>query len=178
MSTVFHVYRSLALCVGLVLSGATAATPITPNAGWHGFCFLGPGSYAEVGCQNQGVGAVGNPITVDLLEPGLIKITDAFDAGDSFRVYIDSVFSFITAAPGVGSYTEDPDVAFASGYFSAGSAFLSAGAHTIEIIVSASPFGAGGAYVAVETHAAPLPATFFLLGVGLAVLGWTRRELV
>jgi hypothetical protein len=158
----------------LAASTASMADPIGVDAGWYGFCFGGAGSGATNGCQNSGVGSAGNPFTFSLSGPGLLKVTDAFNIGDTFDVFVNSVLAFTTSAPGAGSFTGDPDVAFASGYYSAGSLLLAAGNYSIDIFANQSPFGGGGSYVEIES-AIPLPGTLALVGLGLAGLGLRRR---
>ncbi len=158
----------------LAASTASMADPIGVDAGWYGFCFGGAGSPATNGCQNSGIGSAGNPFTFALSGPGLLKVTDAFDIGDTFDVFVNSVLAFTTSAPGAGASTSNPDVAFASGYYSAGSLLLAAGNYSIDIFANQSPFGSGGAYVEIES-AIPLPGTLALVGLGLAGLGLRRR---
>lgn len=178
MKTTKNFCTSVFLFAALLVPGFASAGPITPDAGWYGFCFGDAGSAAEAGCVNEAVGTTGNAITFDLLGPGILKVTDAFNIGDIFDVYIDSVLAFTTSTPGTGSEVTNPDVAFSSGYYSAGSALLAAGSYTVDIFANTSPFQGGGAYFTVESQAAPVPApaTLLLFGAGLLGLGLARRR--
>lgn len=163
--------KSLLVCLvvaGLWPAAAAHAGPITVDAGWYGFCFAGAGSPATAGCQNLGFSSTGNPFTFVAATPVLFKITDAFSFGDRFRVNIDGgAIVFDTSVPGSDVETSDPDLAFATAAYSKGSAVLAAGAHSIDVFALTSPFGAGGAYLEVETfQAVPEPASLALLGVG------------
>jgi len=171
----------LAICT-IVLACLAVVSPafggaIVVDAGWYGFCFEGPGSAANAGCQNQGIGTSGNTFTFTATGPVLFKITDAFSKGDTFLVNIDGgSISFTTpAVPEVAASVEDPDTAFADPTYSHSSVLLGAGAHSVDVFAAASPFGGGGAYLEVET-AIPEPGTFMLLGGGLLLAGLLRRK--
>jgi len=152
------------------------ASPIAVDAGWYGFCFGGAGSPATSGCQNSGVGVTGNSTTFNALAPVLFQITDAFNYGDTFDVWVDGVFAFTTnaVASALGGVS-DPDAAFADPLYSHGSILLAAGLHSIDVFANASPFGGGGAYLQVIS-AVPEPATLALLGIALAGLAVRRRS--
>ena len=168
-----RLFAASALFASMTASG----TAITPDAGWYGFCFGGVGSAAAAGgCQGEGVGEAGNTMTFTLTDPSLLKVTDAYKVGDVFDIYVDSVLAFTTSAPGAGIETSNPDDAFESGYYSAGSLLLGAGSYSVDIIVVASPFGGGGAYVEVQS-AIPVPAAVWLFGSGLlGLVGLARRK--
>ncbi|MBI3367855.1 MAG: PEP-CTERM sorting domain-containing protein [Burkholderiales bacterium] len=156
---------------------SSMATAVTVDAGWYGFCFGATGSGATAGCKNEGIDVAGNTMTFTLASAGTVKVTDGFNIGDTFNVLIDGLFAFHTSVPGSGATLTDPDALFASGYYSAGSIVLAAGSHTLDIVVDASPFGGGGAYVEVVTGGSvPLPGTLALVGAGMAALGLRRRK--
>jgi len=159
------------------MEASLSASPITVGAGWYGFCFGGVGSPAMAGCQNEGVGVTGNSTTWTSLVPVLFQITDAFDHGDRFNVFVDGIFAFTTSAVLTeGGDVTNPDVAFADPTYSKGSIALSAGSHSVDVFVNASPFGGGGAYLRVITTSVPEPASVLLLATGLSAVALLRRR--
>ncbi|OYU42140.1 MAG: hypothetical protein CFE44_25695, partial [Burkholderiales bacterium PBB4] len=123
-------------------SGASMADPIVVDAGWYGFCFdAGAGMPAFAGgCKNSGVGEAGNPFTFSLSGNGVLKVTDAFQYGDIFDVFINGALvpTFTTSAPGNGFETPDPDAAFDGGLYSSGSLLLGAGNYSVMIYTKAT----------------------------------------
>ena len=176
--------KSLKLALAAILlsvSAACIAGPITPGAGWYGFCFaVGPGNPATAGCQNQGVGASGNSFTFALASAGTLNVTDAFIFGDTFDVYINSVFAFTTGGGmhSGGGTTGDPEAAFLSGDYDTGSFALAAGSYIVDIFTNATPTVDGGAYIEVLGRAAPVPepGILSLLALGLMGVVATRRR--
>jgi hypothetical protein len=165
---------SIVVFFGLQISAY--ANVITVDAGWYGFCFGGSGSGASAGCQNSGIGVSGNPTTFTASYPVEFMITDAFDHGDTFNVWINGVFSFTTPTVTASSGSVgDPDVAFADPLYSHDSILLSAGSYTIDVLANASPWGGGGAYL--QARSVPEPTTMLLLGLGLVGLAGVRRKM-
>lgn len=165
---------SVLFAVAMVGGPAVQATPLVVDAGWYGFCFGGSGSPATAGCQNDATaGVAGNTMTFAAATDVWLKITDAFQYGDTFSIVVDGAAAVLTSVPGSGTEFTDPDAAFGADY-SKIAILLAAGAHTVDIFADASPFGGGGGYV--QVRAVPLPATLALLGLGLVALGWSRRK--
>jgi len=148
-----------------------ASNPIVVDAGWYGFCFGGAGSPATVGCQNDGIGVTGNDITFTATGPVYLNVTDAFQKGDTFDVYVNGPLSYTTTGVPIdplGAVT-DPNLAFADPTYSHGSVELGAGSYTVDIFANQSPYGGGGAYV--EAVTAPEPNSLLLMVIGLIGVG-------
>ncbi|MFI4917466.1 MAG: GC-type dockerin domain-anchored protein [Phycisphaerales bacterium JB060] len=110
---------------------------------WRPFTFGGLG---DVVSENIAVG----------VNCGLLKVTDAFNSGDQFRVRVfqgaSLVTGFTTSTPRDGfTIGADYDAAYASRNFSSGSAELAPGRYRVEITVIDSPFGAGGAALRLDS---------------------------
>ncbi len=129
-------------------NGGSQRRPLSPTialtvgAGWTSFGF------AEVG-------TTAGPLTFTTTGPSLLKITDAYCAGDRFRVYDNGQLLGETSAARLTACTftgrtNDPAEADAVWAYSHGAFALPAGAHSITIQTLASPFGPGGAFVRVD----------------------------
>jgi hypothetical protein len=162
---------------GLLLACATAANagPITVGAGWYGFCFAGVGSPATAGCQNSGIGVSGNSTTFTAVGNVDFNVTDAFNKGDTFKVVVNGTPYFTSAVPAVAGNVSNPAIAFLDPTYSSISIALGAGAYTVDIFDTASPFGSGGAYLEAVVGV-PEPLTLSLFGVGTAGLVAMRRR--
>ena len=175
--------KSLKLAFASVLLAASAASmagPITPGAGWYGFCFGGnAGDPATAGCLNQAVGTEGNAFTFTLTAPGTLQVTDAFIFGDTFSVFVNSVLAFTTGGgTQTGPTTSDPDLAFSGTGYDHGFIVLGAGSYSVDIFTLATPNSSGGgAYVQVldATSQVPEPGSLSLLALGLLGLAAASR---
>ncbi|MEO8299596.1 MAG: PEP-CTERM sorting domain-containing protein [Burkholderiales bacterium] len=165
----------VALMAGAAVSLNAHATAISVDGGWYGFCFDGTGSAASAGCQNEGVGVAGNSITFSSAVSVTFRVTDAFNAGDTFQVVIDGTPFFTSGVPTIVASITDPDAAFADSTYSRGSWTLAAGAHSVDVFADASPYGGGGAYLS-AVSAVPEPTTAVLLGLGLVALTVKSRR--
>lgn len=143
-------------------TAAIAALAGTAQAGpWIDFSF-------------GGVGSVAGPfvITTSAAEPAL-DVTDAFLSGDRFRVRISGVGEFDTSVPtAIGDSSSDYDFCFDDPRWSSGRITLGEGTWTFDILVTESPFGAGGA--AYRTGV-PAPASLGLIGLAGLAAGRRRR---
>lgn len=155
-------------------AGLASAGAITPGS-WVGFCFGDAGSPATSGCQNEASQVSGNDFTFTLSSSGLLKVTDAFNYGDTFKVYDGGTLlgaSLVSLTSGSGS--GNPNTAFADSGFSHFTYQLGAGSHAISIFADASPYGGGGAYMGV--FPVPEPETYAMLLAGLGLMGGIARR--
>lgn len=150
--------------------------PIVVDAGWYGFCFGGAGSAATAGCQNAATaGTVGNDMTFTAATSVLFNITDAFESGDTFSVFVNGPLALTTPSVPLGNPgVTDPNLAFADPAYSHGSIYLNPGTYTVDVFALDSPYGSGGAYV--EVVSTPEPSILLLLGIGLAAIGTRLRK--
>lgn len=168
-----------------VLALALASAPFVFSAQvqtgvWYEFSFEGPGSpgAACTGC----VPSFGTPTdyapdapwTFTLAGPGTLKVTDAFLAGDVFRLFIDGNDAGTTSAPGAGDCWSDPVTCLADPSISSGMWMLGPGNYSLMIVAEASPHGGGAAYFMVQ-DAVPEPGTWALALAGAVGLGIARR---
>ena len=169
-----------AILATATLFGAQTANAgaISVDGGWVGFCFdAGANQPATAGCQNDANSISGNPFTFTSVNSMLLKITDAFVVGDTFRVNDGTNDILFTSAPGAGpGGVNDPDAAFASGYYSAGSLLLAPGAYSLSVF-TVNTVSSGGAYLRVDTaQSVPEPASLPLVGLSLAAAWVIRRR--
>jgi hypothetical protein len=110
----------------------------------------------------------------------LFRITDAFEYGDTFNVFVDgAMIPFQTpAVPIVPGAVTNPDLAWLDPGYSKGAILLAPGAHTINVFVRDSPYGGGGAYLRADVI--PEPTTWALFGgaFALLVVGRIRKRIL
>ncbi len=191
--------KSAVIGIGLTLlaSAAIAGTqPVlqnqTASEGTAGARFALPldGSWTILDeFMNTGDFFPSNPWSYTSPDPVTFTITDLFVVSDQFEVYVDGgYFATTPAVPDWPAYTtdpfdpaywtNDPDVALASGYYSNGVYVLPAGAHDVTIrdihippvSVGGPPFGDG----TVAFKAVPEPASLSLLALA-GLVAFRRR---
>lgn len=117
---------------------------ITVDGGWQAFSWTGSGEPLD----SQGAFTFDAPSAVRL------KVTDAYCAGDRFRVFDAGVHIGETPSVPVDvgclDRQEDPDRTFASPGFSNGSYLLDAGHHAITLQVIENPWHLGGGFLRVD----------------------------
>ena len=128
--------------VALALAGSAASdTAVTADSGWSSFSFGGVGATVS-----------GTPFTFTSTAPVVFTAVDAYAIGDQFGVTDGATSLPDTSTPGSGGSSGfDGDSSLANPAYSRGRYALSAGSHSIGLTVLASPFGAGGAFLRLDT---------------------------
>jgi len=150
---------------------------ITVDGGWTIFTWLsGPGVF-----NTEGAFTYSSTGYTDVV------VTDAFIDGDQFEVYDNGVLIGTTSVPlDTGAAQADPDLAFADPGWSSGVFTVPPGNHsiTILIILTATGFPDGGAYLQITQAANPIPTlgtlgliafVLLLLSVGIWVIRRQRQ---
>lgn len=166
---------------GLIAAAAIAATAV-PNvanaatlvvgSGWQTFYFGGVGS---------AISAPSGDTSYDftLTQAAELRVVDAFSIGDTFQFYnFGAALGATGAFNPAGSATTDATTAFAGNTYSKMSVLLTPGSYSISGIATASPYGAGGAYIELASatrNAVPEPSTWAMMIAGYLVVGAAMR---
>ena len=178
--------RKMILAMG-ALAAACSAVPAAATAiltdQWYSFSFGGVGFPFAQGFNGDpstdpaSLNAPDPDWEFTLLTAGSITFVDAFNVGDQFTITDFGSSIGTTSAPGAGAgcgnditaCLNDPD-------FSKGTFALGAGSHSINGTPTASPFGSGGAFFRVNSTAVPEPATWAMMLLGFAGIGFAMRK--
>lgn len=159
-----------------VASSAEAAT-LTVGETWSSFEFGGEGSIA----YDYSTGDTSWNFSIGLGKIGLLQVTDAFLKGDIFSVFnFGALLGQTSQVLKEDSWVGDPNIAFTDPGFSSGTFKLGAGDHSISLLASVSPWGAGGAYFRVLEVDAPeeeVPEPVTILGtLAFGAMGFAAKN--
>ena len=184
----------------LAIAFTTATVPTTASATalvvgepWGEFAFAGLGSTS--GCVACTPSDGGNSFFLGdspwtFTGTGFLIVQDAFLVGDRYEVF-DGINSLgLTSAPGAGGCGSDPVDCFSDPNSSHRIFTLGDFAHSFTIEVVNAPFGAGAAYLCIDSgqgecgvgpiggdHEVPEPTSAILLGLGLVAGSfWVKRR--
>lgn len=113
--------------------------------------------------------------TFTAASPVRLDVTDAYIDGDRFQVLDFGVFLGLTSVPtDDGSWTNNPDAAFADLRWSSGMFLLEAGSHSIELVTLQTATGCndGTGYL----RAVPEPSTWAVVAVTFGGLLMMRKR--
>ena len=171
------VFLAAAVCLPALVS-ADAVTVDNPN--WYEFAFGAPGSFGTNGSSAQ-PSSGGNsqfapdaPWTFTSPTPVQVKITDAFNKGDSFTLFNFGVQVGSTPVVSfVNSGESNPAVTSADASWSSGTFVVPAGNASLTIRADTSPSNQGAAYFLLTS--VPEPATAAAAAAGLLLAARRRR---
>jgi hypothetical protein len=136
--------KALVIACAVALAGVAASTaravPLASGT-WQAFFFGATGSTAT-----------GSPFTFESSSAAVVTVTDAFCAGDRLAVSDGAAILGTTTAVAVdmtcsNPFESTPDAALANPGYSSGRFVVGTGTHSIGIVASTSPFGAGTAFI-------------------------------
>jgi hypothetical protein len=136
--------KALVIACAVALAGVAASTagavPLASGT-WQSFTFGATGSTPA-----------GSPFTFESSSAAIVAVTDAFCAGDRFTVSDGAAILGTTTAVAFdvtcsNPFESIPDAALANPGYSSGRFVVGAGAHSIGIVASRSPFGGGAAFI-------------------------------
>jgi hypothetical protein len=167
--------------ISLGSSWSAAGVIVPGNIKWYEFAFVGgAGSFATNGSSTipssggNSQQADNPPWTFTSAIPTVVRVTDAFQPGDTFSLFDNATIVGPTSTPvGTPITTDNPDVAFAQPGYSHGAFTLAPGAHSLTIRVDATPVGSGAGYFRVDV---PEPASAVLLLGAAAIAPVLRRR--
>ena len=124
----------------------TTDPPPTPD-NWQAFNWDSPEGPPAVPDES--------PISFEAGAPVVVSVTDVLCTGDRFTLSEGETTLGTTSVPGSSTcdhpgFTGDPAVAFTDPAYSKGTFALGAGSHSIDIVVSTTPYTAGTAYLSVD----------------------------
>jgi len=119
------------------------------------------------------------PWTFNSVSGSVLTVTDAFEAGDRFRVFDFGGSLGLTSLPlGSSNCGDDPVPCLADPNICHGQFLLAAGPHSLTIVPTLAPSGGGTGFLIVEAATTPVPepATYALLATSLFALIFARRR--
>jgi len=150
--------RATVLAKALVLICAFAIAAVAASTA--GAAALVAGTWQSFGFAGTGWTATGSPFTVSSPTAAIVTVTDAFCGGDRFTVSDGATELGTTSLVPVegcpGTNITDPDLALASPAYSHGFFAVGAGAHSIGVVASTSPYGGGAAFIRYDTLTADM----------------------
>lgn len=157
---------TFALLSTFMISQPAKADTINPNSGWQYFEFGKSGSSWD------------KIFSFNLINSGILTITDAFLTGDVFEVFNFGTSLGFTSTPDITqkvSHVSNYDTAVLDSRWSTGIWDLDAGSYEISGIATLSPFDRGGAVLRVDTSLVPEQSNFLLLDNALPGLDALRE---
>lgn len=160
-----------AIAASTIPTVASAATLVV-GGGWQTFYFGATGSAIQTSSGDT-------TYSFTLAQAAELHVVDAYNIGDMFRFFnFGTVLGTTGAFNPAGPATSDPATAFAGNTYSKMSILLTPGSYSLSGITTASPYGAGGAYIELAPatgNAVPEPSTWALMIGGYLLVGAAMR---